>query len=82
MALNHAEPGAVAAASSDTAPVGAELEKLGGAPLDTLLLGWVEGLKDARSKEAGTAGHRVLSTLAWIAIFGALATRSTRWRLG
>ncbi|HEX6694493.1 MAG TPA: hypothetical protein VF035_07360 [Longimicrobiales bacterium] len=80
--LDQADAGAVAKNSGGTGDAGEELEKLGGAPLDTLLRGWIDGLTAERASEAGTAGHRVLSTLAWVMIFGALSMRSTRWRLG
>ena len=65
-----------------TAPLGARLSAAAGAPLDSLLRAW-----HARVLEAEPAPTRVGPVAGWtsflvILIAGALAMRSTRWRLG
>ena len=65
-----------------TAPLGDRLAAAAGVPLDSLLRVW-----HARMLEAAPARTRVGSVSAWmsflvVATAGALALRSTRWRLG
>lgn len=58
------------------------LEAAAGVPLDTLLASWRrEVLATRRSAWAGLSRSPV-TLLLWILLFGALASRSTRWRLG
>jgi hypothetical protein len=58
------------------------LEAAAGVPLDSLLASWrTEVLQARRSAWAGLA-RSPLALFFWVFLFGALATRSTRWRLG
>jgi len=62
--------------------IGHRLEAAAGVPLDSVLASWrTEVLRARRSAWAGLA-RSPLALLFWVFLFGALATRSTRWRLG
>lgn len=58
------------------------LEHASGLSPDDLVGGWMERVLAARPVSYGSLLPRGGLTLLWIAFFGALAVRSTRWRLG
>ncbi len=58
------------------------LEYASGVAVDDLVDGWMERVLEARPVSYGSLVPHGALTLLWIAFFGALAARSTRWRLG
>ncbi len=59
-----------------------ELEAAAGVPLDTLLASWRREVLATRTSAWAGLVRSPLTLLLWILFFGALASRSTRWRLG
>ncbi len=53
-----------------------------GVPADSLMAGWRRQVLAARPNAWAGLVRTPLSVLAWIVLMAALATRSTRWRLG
>ena len=80
--LTRAPSGTVAASSTDSADLAAVLERMGRAPIDTLVHDWVEHVEDGRPRGLAGFGAGALLTIVWVGIFAALALRSTRWRIG
>jgi len=59
-----------------------ELEAAAGVPLDTLLASWRREVLATRTSAWAGLVRSPFTLLLWILFFGALASRSTRWRLG
>jgi hypothetical protein len=70
------------ASDDDTADVVVALERLGGAPLDTLITQWLQYVNAKRAHGFADPVRTSLATLFWVAVLAALSMRSTRWRLG
>lgn len=58
------------------------LARAAGMDPDAVMRGWRERVLAARPEPQGTSGRSRTAALAWLALFGFLATRSTRWRSG
>jgi hypothetical protein len=67
---------------ADGEPLEDRLVAAAGIPRDSLLASWRREVLAARPSVWGGLGRSPLALLFWVAIFGALAMRSTRWRLG
>ena len=78
----HAPPGSVARSTTDSSDVIHALEHLGGAPLDTLVSRWLDDVTNGGPGGFADTARYGLATIFWVGVFGALAMRSTRWRLG
>ncbi|MGW8267873.1 MAG: hypothetical protein ACWGSQ_16015, partial [Longimicrobiales bacterium] len=63
-------------------PLEDQLVLAAGIPRDSLLASWRREVLAARPSVWGGSGRSPLALLFWVALFGALAMRSTRWRLG
>jgi hypothetical protein len=59
-----------------------QLTAASGMPPDSLLASWRTSVLEARTSAWAGLVRSPLSFLLWIVFFGALAVRSTRWRLG
>ncbi len=80
--LEHAPPGTLAKSTADGSPVIPALERIGGAPVDTLIGRWLRDVDAQRATGFPDAARSSISTILWIAVLAAFAMRSTRWRLG
>ncbi len=84
--INHviaqAPQGALAASSTDGSSAIEAIERLGGAPLDTLMKTWLDSVYATRSGGFAGVARLNLITIFWVIVFAAIAMRSTRWRLG
>jgi hypothetical protein len=58
------------------------LEAAAGVPLDTLLASWRSKVLATRTSAWAGLDRSPFTLFLWILLFGALASRSTRWRLG
>jgi hypothetical protein len=67
---------------AEAQPLLNQLSSAAGMPPDSLLASWRRSALDARVSAWAGLVRSPLSVLLWIVFFGALAVRSTRWRLG
>jgi hypothetical protein len=58
------------------------LEAAAGAPMEAVVSGWLQEVRAARPDAWAGLGRSQGTTLLWVLLFMALATRSTRWRIG
>jgi hypothetical protein len=78
----HAPAGGVAKSTADSSVLIPALEHIGGAPVDQLIGDWRGYVLSERPRGFADFGRAQASVLFWIVVCAALATRSTRWRLG
>lgn len=78
----NAPSGSIAASSTDTADVVTAIEHLSGKPIDSLIADWVAYVERGTPHGFTDVGRYLATTIVWLVAFGALAMRSTRWRLG
>lgn len=67
---------------ADGESVADRLVAAAGIPEDSLLASWRREVLAARPSVWGGLGRSPVALLFWVAVFGAVAMRSTRWRLG
>lgn len=58
------------------------LSEAAGMEPDALMSAWRQRVLAAKPEREHTSGRSRAAALAWLAVFGFLATRSTKWRLG
>jgi hypothetical protein len=66
--------------ADSTAPLPTRLEAMAGVPLDSLLGAWRAEARTHRTSPPTLPGSTRWAALFWIAAFGTLALRSSRWR--
>jgi hypothetical protein len=80
LAMQIGGPDAIERAFASSGSPSARLAAIAGVPADTLVRRWQERVRTERVPSEDMDIGIAAASLAWFAVFGALAMRSTRWR--